>query len=396
MTSDYFAQQPQPDAIEARMAEFGGWFEIDLDALAANLAAIRARCGVEIMPVVKNDAYGHGLIPISAALVEQGVDWLMVAKTSEALAIRAAGLDCQVVNMDALYGEAQVRRVVEAGVTQVVYTPELAASLSAAAAGLGRKAGVFVKVDSGLRRVGVPANEALAFMESLAADPWLEIRGTFSTFMQDPDKDRGMFESFQALLEALAAKGIDPGLRSMGSSHAIFHYPFSWLDMVRPAMALFGIYPEPADRDAGLALRQCLCFKARVEHLKWVEPGQSVTYFGRFTAPERMRIATLHVGFYDAIPREMANKGRVRVGDSIRSSIGSVSLNHFLFDATGLELEVGDAVEVFGREGENDLASTAKEAGWMVYSLLNHLNPFIPRIYTRGGRPVALLERSVA
>ena len=152
-------------------------------------------------------------------------------------------------------------------------------------------------------------------------------------------------------------------------------------------------YPEEADRGAGLELRQTLTFKARVEHLKWIEAGQSVTYHGRFVAPEAMRIATLHVGFYDGIPREMTNKARIRVGDVLTRSVGSVSLNNCLFDATGLDVEVGDVVEVYGRDSENDVASTAREAGWMTYSVLNHLNPFLPRVYIRAGQPVALLER---
>lgn len=396
MTSDYFARQAAPAVIAARLADFGGWFEIDLDRLTDNLAAIRARTGVEVMPVVKNDAYGHGLIPITAALAEAGVEWVMVAKTSEALAIKQEGIDCQVVNMDCLYSDAQARRVVGADITQVVYTTALAGRMAAAAAALGRKAGIFVKVDTGLRRIGVADDQAVALIEEFAADANLELRGVFSTFMEEPDQDEASFARFQAVLDGLLAKGIDPGLRSIGSSNAVFHYPDSWLDMVRPATALYGIYPEEADRGAGLELRQTLTFKARVEHLKWIEAGQSVTYHGRFVAPEAMRIATLHVGFYDGIPREMTNKARIRVGDVLTRSVGSISLNNCLFDATGLDVEVGDVVEVYGRDSENDVASTAREAGWMTYSVLNHLNPFLPRVYMRAGQPVALLERSVA
>jgi len=396
MTNKYFADQPSSKAIEKRMAGFGGWFEIDLDRLTHNLSEIRKRVGTEVMPVIKNDAYGHGLVPIAAALADQGIKWLMVAKTAEALILKDRVPDCQVVNMDALYTDEQARDVVARDIAHVVYTPEGAARLSKAAEALGRKAGVFVKIDTGLRRVGVPCEEAVAYMAALDADPHLEIRGTFATFMQDPDRDEAMFARFKAVLDGLAAKGIDPGLRSMASSFGIFHYPYSWLDLVRPAMALFGIYTEPSEREAGMSLSQCLTFKARVEHVKWVEAGQTVTYFGRFTAPERMEIATLHLGFYDAIPREMANKARIRIGGKVKSSVGSVSLNHILFDATGLSLKVGDVVEIYSREGENDIANTAKEAGWMVYSLLNHLNPMMPRVYTRGGKPVALLERSVA
>ena len=131
MTSDYFARQAAPDAITARLDDFGGWFEIDLDRLTDNLAAIRTHTGVEVMPVVKNDAYGHGLIPVTAALAEAGVKWVMVAKTSEALAIKQEGIDCQVVNMDCLYSDAQARRVVGADITQVVYTSVLAGRMAA-------------------------------------------------------------------------------------------------------------------------------------------------------------------------------------------------------------------------------------------------------------------------
>jgi alanine racemase len=141
-------------------------------------------------------------------------------------------------------------------------------------------------------------------------------------------------------------------------------------------------------------LRQALRFKARVEQLKWINEGDSVTYSGRFTAASRMRVGTLHVGFYDAVPRELSNKGKILVNGSYRHCIGSVSLNHYLFDATDLTLSEGDVVEVYSRNGENDVAAVSATAGWMSYSLLNHLNPYVPRIYYRGNEPVAILERS--
>jgi alanine racemase len=164
------------------------------------------------------------------------------------------------------------------------------------------------------------------------------------------------------------------------------------LDVVRPGMSLYGIYPETKDLNSGLKLRQALAFKARIEQVKWIDKGDSVTYWGRFVATERMRVGTLHVGFYDGIPREMANKARIRVGDTYRRSLGSVSLNHILVDLTGTPAEAGDAVEVIGREGENTLSMMAEASGWMTYSILNHLNPCMPRVYFRGGEPVALLE----
>ena len=392
MPQNYFAAQPAPEEIARRIEGLGGWFEIDLDALAANLAAIRARTGAEVMPVVKNNAYGHGLRPICTALAEEGVKWLMVAKLAEARAIASWRLGCHVVNMDALYTEAQFAQVVAADITQVVYTDALAERLNAAAVAAGRKAGVFLKIDTGLRRVGVDHGKAIDLIRRIAAMPGIEIRGTFSTLMQDDTQDRLILERFGAVLDQMARDGIDPGLRSVSSSHGIFHYPDAWFDMVRPAMVLFGIYPWAPDRDSGLEVTQVLTFKARIEELKPVAKGESVTYFGKFVAERDMQVGTLHVGFFDALPRELANKGTILVGGRPCPAIGSVSLNHYLFDATGLDAQIGDVVEVIARDGVNDLVSTAETAGWMVYSLLNHLSPFVPRIYHRGGVPVAIEE----
>ncbi|MCP5081375.1 MAG: alanine racemase [Alphaproteobacteria bacterium] len=390
MPARYFETQPSGAEIQQKMAGYGGWFEIDLDALSANLAAITARTGVEVMPVIKNNAYGHGLRPICSALVQDGVKWLMVAKLSEALAISSWGMDCDVLNMDALYTEAQFDQVVEQGVTQVVYTSDLATRLNAAALAQGRAAGVFIKIDTGLHRVGVDHKNAIELITEIAAMPSLQIKGTFSTLMQDDSQDKVIFERFQAVLDQMAAAGIDPGFRSMASTHGIFHTPDGWLDMVRPAMCLFGIYPWEADRNSALKLEQVLTFKARIEELKPVPKGDTVTYFGAYTASRDMQVGTLHVGFFDALPRELANKGTILVGGKPCPTIGSISLNHCLFDATGADAKIGEVVEVIAKEGVNNLVTTAETAGWMVYSLLNHLNPFVPRVYYRGGVPVAL------
>jgi alanine racemase len=105
-----------------------------------------------------------------------------------------------------------------------------------------------------------------------------------------------------------------------------------------------------------------------------------------------MPVGTVHVGFYDGVPREMANKVRILVDGQYRSSIGSISLNHILLDLRGVDAKQGDVVELIGRTGENTLSRFAETAGWMTYSVLNHLNSHTPRVYTRDGEPVALLE----
>jgi len=394
MALDYFADQPSPSEIHEKMEGYASWFEIDLNSLGHNLKEIRKRVGVEVMPVVKNNAYGHGLLPIVAYLSREGTEWFMVAKLKEAVAIMDAGIPGHVVSMDAVFSGGQFREIVDKGITQVVYTREVADTLNDVAGRMGKEAETFVKVDTGLRRVGVPHSEAADLVEYVHNLPNVSVRGLFSTFMQNPDQDPVMLQKLISVDEELRDRGIQVEFKSMASSDAISHNPKAWLDMVRPGMSLYGVYPEKKDSTCGLELRQVLTFNARIEHTKWVEKGDSVTYWGRFVAPRRMRIGTLHVGFYDGVPREMANMGRIKVDGVYRSSLGSVSLNHYLMDLTDVDASVGDVVEVIGSEGENSLFSTAETAGWMVYSLMNHLNPFTPRVYMENGEPVALLDLS--
>ena len=388
----WFRSRPSAAEIVRRLDGFSSWIELDLDHLSFNLARVRERVGVEVMPVVKNDAYGHGLVPITAHLVAEGIRWVMVAKLLEAERLRAAGIECEVLVMDVLFTDAQCDRVVEQGLTMAVFTEEAARRLDAAGGRRGRVAQVFVKVDTGLRRVGVRHDLAPDLIERIAALPNVRIAGVFSSFMQHPDRDREMLERFRAVCAEVERRGVEIPFRTIASTNAIFHDPDAWLDMVRPAMCLYGVYPFDGDSASGLELRQVLSMKARVEYVKEVAKGDSVTYFGTFTAPAPMRIGTLHVGFRDGLPRELANKARYGVGGRIVPGVGTIALNHALLDLGGTGAVAGDVVEVFAREGGNTLRAMADAAGWMVYSLMNHLSPDIPRVFYRGGVPVALRE----
>jgi alanine racemase len=393
-TRPVFDAQPSAAEIAARVAGYGAWLEIDLDAIGRNLERLRRRLGtgIDLMPCVKNNAYGHGLLPVVAYLAEQGVGRILVVRPREAEQIVDAGIRVRILNMGPLFTEAQYESVARRGIVQAIYTREVAEQLSDAAARLGREAAVFVKIDTGLRRVGVWHEEAAELVERVAKLPSLKVEGIFSTLSQNAEQDPVQLERLLAVDAALRSRGIDPGLRSLASSDATLHRPAAHLDLVRPGALIYGVYPEKKDLAAGLELEQALALKARIEHVKWVERGASVTYWGRFVAPERMRIGTLPLGFSDGLPRELANRARVLVGGRYQSSLGSVSLNHLVVDLTDVEAERGDIVEVIGQRGENTLGRVAETAGWMVYSLLNHLSPTTPRTYYRDGQPVALTE----
>ncbi len=392
MAEAFFGSQPSPDEIVERVEGYPSWIEVDLDRLGFNLEQIQRRVGVEVVPCVKANAYGHGMVPVVAHLMRKGVERVLVAKLWEAAQLREAGLDCGIINMDPIFSGEHYDWVVENGVSQTVFSRAAAEGVSGAARRLGVEAEVFVKVDTGLNRVGVRHEEAPNLVEHVSSLPGLRLGGIYSTFTESRDFDRVQLERMLALDEELRRRGVEVPFRSMASSNAVFHFPESYLDAVRPGLMLFGLYPEPEDREIGIELRPVLSFKARLELVKWVGAGEAVTYSRRFVAPRRMRVGTVHAGYSDGWPRGLTKKGLVKVGGEIRPVLGTVSVNHHVVDVDGLDVDVGDVVELVSMEGENTLERLSEIAGIMQYSFCVALNPLIPRVYLEGGAPVALLE----
>jgi len=392
MAEAFFKSQPSPGDIEARMGGFQSWIEVDLDRVGFNLEQIRSHTSVEVIPCVKTNAYGHGLVPIVAYLMRQGVRRVLVVKLGEALQLRDAGLNCGIISMDPLFSEEQYETVVDRGITQTVFSSERANTLSGEAQRQMKDTGVFIKVDTGLGRVGVRHDEAADLIEYVSGLSGLRLEGVYSTFTEEREFDEVQLERMMALDEELRRRGIDAGTLSMASSNAVFHFPEGYLDAVRPGLMIYGVYPEEEDREAELELRQALSFKARIEQVKWVEAGESLTYSRRFVAPRRMKVATIHVGYSDGYPRGLTRKGVVRVGEVVKPVLGTVSVNHHVVDVDGVDVGVGDVVEVVSRDGENSIESLSKLAGIMPYSFCVGLNPLTPRVYFEGERPVALSE----
>jgi alanine racemase len=388
--SAYFDSQPEADEITQMIEGFQSWFEIDLDAIGHNIDQARERTSGEIVPCVKSNAYGHGIVPVVAYMMGKGVKRVLVAKLHEALQLRGAGLDVGIICIDPLFIEAQFLTIVDLDITQTIYQPEPARRLNEAARKMGRTAGIWIKIDTGLGRIGVRWNEADDFIEDVSKLENLRIEGIFSTMSEDEELDRKQVQRMLEIESTAKSKGIDVGTKSIASSNSLFHKDYTYLDATRPGLMLMGFYPEDDDKGKGIELRQSLCWKARIEHVKWIEAGESLTYSRRFVADKRMKVGTVHVGYYDGFPRGLTNKGKIRVGDEIKPVLGTVSVNHFLVDLTDTDFQVGDIVEPISRTGENDALSVASLAGIMTYSLGNALSMLTPRVYTMNGVPVVV------
>ena len=256
---------------------------------------------------------------------------------------------------------------------------------------LNKIAGVWVKVDTGLGRVGVNWVDAPDLIQNIAGLPGLRVEGLFSTLLED-DEDFKQIERLKQVKKTLKEKGIEIPTLSIASSHGIFLRPESSLDAVRPGVMLFGWYPMPEAREKGIELRQALCLKGRLEHVKWVEPGTPLTYGGAFVAPKRMKVGTMHMGYSDGYLRQLSKKGIVNVGGRICPIIGGVSINHLIVDLSGTDAEVGDVVEAISLKGTNDAHNLCELAGVEPYQLAVWMSPITPRVYYLDGKPVALIE----
>jgi len=389
--SRYFQNQPTPEEIRKRTQGYSSWIEINLDHIGFNLEQARKIAGAEIIPCLKKNAYAHGIARVTAYLMSKGVKRVLVAKLWEARAIRNAGLDCGVINMDPVYTDDQYRWIIENHISQVSYHRETAEKLSKAASELGIDVSVWVKIDTGLGRVGVRWNEAVGLIEYMAQLPHIKIKGLFSTLLED-DIDFEQIKRLKEVKEGLTAKGVQVSTLSIASSHGIFLRPESSLDAVRPGVMLFGWYPMPEARSTGIELRQALALKGRFEHVKWVDEGTPLTYGGAFVAPRRMKVGTMHLGYSDGYLRQLSKKGIVNVQGKICPIIGGVSINHLIIDLSDTDAETGDIVEAISLTGPNDAHSLCEIADLEPYQLAVWMSPITPRVYYMGGKPVALVE----
>ncbi|HRU04765.1 MAG TPA: alanine racemase [Candidatus Brocadiia bacterium] len=224
------------------------WAEIDLNALAGNYLAIRKRTGRPVMGIVKANGYGHGAVAVARTLSRLGAPIFGVATVDEGAELRAAGLREPVLVLGCVLSR-EVDALFELGLSPQITDIRFARELSRQAARRGQPMSVHLKVDTGMRRCGVPAPAAVNAAVEIAGLPWLKLEGVMTHFpcsdeLDGEDFTRGQIEDFRRLTEAMAASGVATGWRHAANSGAVLGYPESWFDMARPGMILYGCYPS--------------------------------------------------------------------------------------------------------------------------------------------------------
>ena len=362
------------------------WAQIDLDAIAANVTALKDHAAApRLLAAVKADGYGHGLVPAARAAIAGGADWLGVALVEEGTRLRAAGVAAPIL----LFTEpppAAIPALLDAGLTPAVYTPAFTAALDAAAAQRGEQIAVHLKLDTGMRRVGVPEadwDDALVAVRDARA---LRLGGLWSHLAVADDPDDGFtleqaraFRRGVALAESL---GLRPDLVHLCNSAGTLWLHDHHYDMVRTGIAVYGLSPSP--RLAGVVpLRPALSLWSRLALVKHVAAGESVSYGLRWTAPRATNVATVPAGYADGIARRLSNTGQVVVRGARMPIVGTICMDQLLVDAGDVGVCAGDDVAFIG--GPAGVAVTADEwAEWLDtinYEVVCAIGERVPRVY---------------
>ena len=377
------------------------WVDISLDAIDYNFRKIKNHVGkAMVMAVVKADAYGHGDRMTAPFLEEAGADWFGVSNLGEALGIRESGVTKPILIFGNTPAEC-VGDLAKWNITQTAYSLHYAKELSKEAEKLGVTADVHLKFDTGMGRIGFVCSEeefdiAVDEAEKTANLPNIKVTGAFTHFASadEPDADgkaytRLQFDRFCRVCDALKARGVDLGIRHCCNSAAVISYPEMHLDMVRPGVILYGLYPSSNEEvTCRIKLRPAMELRTVVSMTKDYEKGGCISYGRKFTAPEDMRVASTAIGYADGYHRMLTNRGRMIVRGKYAPVVGSVCMDQTMLDVSAIpEAEEGDIVTVFGRDGDAFVSvdEVATLAGTINYEILCLFGERLPYVFEKDG-----------
>jgi alanine racemase len=343
------------------------WAEVDLGAIARNVRELRALLapGTQFMAVVKSDGYGHGALEVSRAALAAGADRLGVATVQEAIRLRAGGLTAPVQLLsEAPPTAASV--LVERDVTPTVFSRAFAVALAEAAERQGKVVPFHLKVETGMNRIGVRAEDVVEFLESLRGLPGIRLEGVFTHFATADVPGDWEFEKqtqrFARAISDLRDSGIDPGIVHAANSPATILHPETHYDMVRCGIALYGLHPAESTHGA-IELEPAMSIVSRVTRVARLAMGEGVSYGFAWHAPAPTTVVTLPLGYADGVRRGLSGQVHVLIGGRPCRQVGRICMDQLMVEVPrGLTVEVGDEAVLVGRQGDETL-SIERQAG---------------------------------
>ena len=363
----------------------GTWIEINLDRLTANLNTLKEKVGFEtqVMAVVKANAYGHGLIETSRALMPY-VQYLGVSNLYEALELKEHGIETPIFLFGRLFG-SEIRTAIAHELTLSLSSFEEAEEISTIASSIEKKATVHIKVDTGMGRLGIPLHEAVEVTEKIAALPNLILDGIYTHLPTAEKKDgfgEAQLQGFSTIILELKAKGISFRLKHAANSAASLCRHKGIFNLIRPGLILYGIYPALSLKSHG-TYQPILSLKSRIMLIKRLEKGQSVGYGRDFVTGSPTNIAILPIGYSHGYPYDLSSKAWVLLRGKRFPIAGRVSMDFLCIELGDTEASVGEEITLIGEDG-NEAILVEDVAGWantIPYEIVTRLASRLPRFY---------------
>ncbi len=353
---------------------------INLSTLNHNLSIIKTKLKpkTKILAAVKANAYGHGAVAI-ARYLEDKVDYLAVATKSEALQLREANIKSEILIFAPVYDGLE--KLIEQNISLTVVDSYSIGLIEKAVK--NKKANVHLKVDTGMARIGQNWQASIKLAQRIAASDKLEFTGAWTHFASSDAEDKSytefQLENFNKFLAGIKNLGIRPKIIHSANSAAIFAFPESHFDMVRPGIALYGYHSSRFIETLEPNLKPILRLTAPIHFIKRVKKGQSISYSNLWHAPKDSNIASIRIGYADGYPRQLTGKAKVYYKGKTYPIAGRVCMDQLMLDLGDDVLELGERVVLFGPEyNAEDLAEKIETIS---YNLLTSLSARVERVY---------------
>lgn len=377
------------------------FIEINLDNVEHNFNEIRriVNKSTIIMPVIKANAYGHGSVVLAKKYLQIGATRFAVSVLDEAIELRRENIDVPILLLN-YTNPSRYEEILLYDLIQTIYRYEDARELSEKAMGLGKTAKIHIKIDTGMGRLGfLPTKESIDEILKISMLPNVQIEGIFTHFAKADEKDKAetikQFDKFMDIVNSLEQRGLFFELKHVSNSAAIIDMPEYNLDMVRPGIILYGLYPSDEVNKDRINLKPVMTLKSMISNIKLVPENTGISYGHRFITNKPSKIATIPIGYADGYTRLLSNKGKVFFKGNLVNIVGNICMDQLMLDVTGIQnANIGDEVVLFGDkdEGYPHVDDIAKLIGTINYEITCMINRRVPRVYMENGKIVDIVE----
>ncbi len=362
---------------------YSTWLEIDLNAIKCNVSQIIKITGKEVMAVIKANGYGHGARPAAQAAIQGGATWCGVARIEEALALRRAGISCKLMVLG-YTPPAKIPDAIDQQIIVSIFDPDLTENYLDYARINGAKLLAHVKVETGMGRLGMLPYEVPGFLSDIKGTN-IDVTGIFTHFPRadEPNSDSTIrqMQLFNDLLSNLEKQGLKPAVVHAANSAAVFNFPESHYDLVRPGNAIYGMAPAPSMK-LGSEFKPALTWKARITSLRTYPPNSGISYGSIYVTKKDERIGVIPIGYGDGFRR--VDGQQVLVNGKRVDIVGRVCMDQCMLQLDNVpEAKVGDEVVLIGKQGDESISVDEVAERWSTinYEVVCGLADRLPRIY---------------